>query len=58
MIEEIRNLEGHQNRITGSTVTAILLNEWIFPIGKSGEASQWRACYQQGLPRLFFNFFY
>ena len=25
-------LEGHPNRITGSRVTAILLNEWILPI--------------------------
>ena len=46
------NLEGHQNRITGSRVTAILLNGWIFPIGQSGEASRWRVCYQRGLPRL------
>ena len=30
---EILNLEGHQNRITGSRVTAILLNGWILPIG-------------------------
>ena len=30
---EILNLEGHQNRITGSGVTAILLNEWILTIG-------------------------
>ena len=49
---EILNLEGNQNRITGSRVTAILLNGWIFPIGQSGEASRWRVCYQQGLPRL------
>ena len=26
---EILNLEGHQNSITGSRVTAILLNGWI-----------------------------
>ena len=26
--KEILNLEGHQNRITGSRVTAILLNGW------------------------------
>ena len=25
---------------------------WIFPIVQSGEASQWRVCYQRGLPRL------
>ena len=36
---EILNLEGHQNCITGSRFTAILLNGWIFPIGQSGEAS-------------------
>ena len=29
---EILNLEGDSNRITGSRVTAILLNEWILPI--------------------------
>ena len=27
------NLKGHQNRITGSRVTAILLNGWILPLG-------------------------
>ena len=26
-----------------------------FPIGKSGEASWWRVCYEQGLPRLVSN---
>ena len=35
---EILNLEGHQNHITGSRVTTILLNCLIFPIGQSGEA--------------------
>ena len=30
---EILNLEGHLNCITGSRVTAILLNGWILPIG-------------------------
>ena len=30
---EILNLEGHPNCITGSRVTAILLNGWILPIG-------------------------
>ena len=49
---EILSREGHQNRITGSRVTAILLNGWILTIGQSGEASRWRVCYQQGLPRL------
>ena len=41
-----------QKHITGSRVTATLLNEWIFPIGQSDEASWWRVCYQRGLPRL------
>ena len=30
--EEKLNLEGHQNRITGFKVMAILLNGWILPI--------------------------
>ena len=30
---EILNPEGHPNCITGSKVTAILLNWWILPIG-------------------------
>ena len=33
ILQEILNLEGHLNRITGFRVTAILLNVWIFPIG-------------------------
>ena len=33
IFKEIRNLEGHPNCITGSKVTAILLNGWILPIG-------------------------
>ena len=55
IFEEILNLEGHQNRTTGSRVTAILLNALIFSMGQSGEASRWRVCYQQGLPRLVLN---
>ena len=39
--EEILNLEGHQNRINGLRVTAILLNWWTFPIG---EAASGRVC--------------
>ena len=31
--KKILNLEGHPNRITGSKVTAILLDGWILPIG-------------------------
>ena len=53
-VYEIINLEGHQNRNTGSRVTAILLNGRIFPIGQNCEASRWRVCYQRGLPRLVF----
>ena len=30
----ILNLKEHPNRITGSKVTVILLNKWIFPIGR------------------------
>ena len=33
ILREILNLEGHQNRTTGSRVTAILLNGLILPIG-------------------------
>ena len=54
---EILNLEGHPNHITGSRVTKIWLNGWIFSIGQSGEASQWRVCYQGGLPRLVYSAF-
>ena len=38
---EILNPEGHQNRINGLKVTAILLNGWILPIGG---ASSGRVC--------------
>ena len=37
----IENLKGHQKCITGSQVTAILLNGWICPSGQSGEASRY-----------------
>ena len=33
MSKTFLNPEGHQNCISGSKVTAILLKEWIFPIG-------------------------
>ena len=55
IFQENLNLEGHENRIIGSRVTAILLNGLIFPIGQSGEASRWKVFYQWGLPRLFFK---
>ena len=38
---EILNLKGHQNRISGSRVTAILLNGWTLLIG---EAASGRVC--------------
>ena len=56
--KEILHLKGHPHRITGSEVTAILLNRWIFPIGQTGEASRWRVCYQRGLPRLVLKVFH
>ena len=33
VIKNFLNPEGHQNHMSGSTVTAILLKEWILPIG-------------------------
>ena len=30
---EIINLDGHQNRYTGSKATENMLNWWIFPVG-------------------------
>ena len=54
IFKETLNLEGHQNRITDSRMTAILLKKVNFPTGQSGEASRLRVCYQQGLPRLVF----
>ena len=46
---KILNLEGHPNRITGSEVTAILLNRWILPIGGASAVEGLRST---GLPRL------
>ena len=39
VIKNFLNSEGHQNPISGSKVTAILLKGWILPIGgaSSGE---------------------
>ena len=48
-IKEILNLEGHQNRITGSRVTTIFVNVWILPIGG---ASKVEGLQPMGLPRL------
>ena len=33
MIKNSLNREGHQNPISGSNVTAILLKQWILPVG-------------------------
>ena len=57
IFKEDLNLKGHQNCITGSGNTAILLNGLIFPNGQSGETSRWRVCYQRGLPCLVYQDF-
>ena len=50
--KEILNLKGHLNCITGSEVTAILLNGWILPIGGTSAVEGLRST---GLPRLVFQ---
>ena len=45
----ILNLKGHPNRITGSKVTAILMNGRILP---NGEATAVEGLRSPGLPRL------
>ena len=35
VIKKFPNPKGHQNAITGSTITAILLKRWIWPIGEA-----------------------
>ena len=47
--KEILHLKGHPHRITGSEVTAILLNRWIFPIGGASAVEGLRST---GLPLL------
>ena len=49
---EILNLEGHPNRITGSKVTAILVNGWICLLV---ELQRWRVCDQWGYPVKFYT---
>ena len=49
VIKNFVNPEGHQNPINGSKVTAILLNEWVLPIGG---ASSVEGLQLTGLPRL------
>ena len=34
-VKDFLNPEGHQNRITGAKVMAILLKGWILPIGEA-----------------------
>ena len=50
-IKTFLNPEGHQHRITGSKVTAILLKRWILPIGGASSVEGLRST---GLPRLVF----
>ena len=52
IFKENINFKGLQNCITGSGITAILLNGLISPIEQSGGASRWRVCYQRGVPSL------
>ena len=47
--KNLLNLAGHQNCISGSKVTAILLKWWILPIGG---ASAMGGLLSTGLPRL------
>ena len=47
VIKTFPNPEWHQNFISGSKVTAILLKGWILPIGG---ASAVRVCDQRGYP--------
>ena len=49
VIKTFLNPEGHQNRITGSKVTAILLKGWSLPIGGASAVEGLRST---GLPRL------
>ena len=49
IFKEILNLKGHQNRITGSRVTPILLNKRILPVGGPSVVEDLRST---GLPHL------
>ena len=49
VIGSFLNPKGHQNRINGSKVTAILLKGWILPIGGASAVESLRST---GLPRL------
>ena len=41
VIKNFLNPEGHQNPISGSKVTAILLNGWIWLIGEASAGEEW-----------------
>jgi hypothetical protein len=43
VIKNFQNPKGHQNPISGSTVTLILLKGWILPIGGVASGRVW-AC--------------
>ena len=47
----ILNFEWHPNSVTGSRVSAILMNGWVLPIG-GGSAVE--GLQSTGLPRLFY----
>ena len=51
---EVLNPKGHPNRITGSKITAILVNGWILLIGV---ASSGRVCACSLCSRLVFRLF-
>ena len=62
MIKDCLYPEGHQNPISGSIVTAILLKEWILPIGgaSAGEGlrlqpAQQACLIKYNIPFLTFN---
>ena len=54
IFSEILNPEGHQNRISVSKVTAILLKGWILPIGgaSSGEGLRLQPAQQACLDKF------
>ena len=54
MIKKFLNPKGHQNHISGSKVTAILLKWWILPIGGT---SARRVCACNLRSRLFITCF-
>ena len=45
IFQEILNPKGHPNCITGSKITAIVLNGWILPIGGASSEGSTPAAY-------------